>query len=339
MNDEFKVQSPKSKVQKQISSSDSGLWTLDSEPTAPSPPILNPQSWQCLSVSVPYEVTEVVADFLIELGSEGVIESERDLTQPESSITTVQGFFPLTRSHEQLFSALAQYLQRLTGEFPHLGEVKPHLSEITSDTWSHQWRGHFPPLPVGQRFLVLPPWESSTAWPERIALVINPSMAFGTGHHATTQGCLEAIEDLYRQYGPPLRVLDLGTGSGILAIALVKLEAQEVWATDIDPIALEEAQKNAIANQVAQSICLKDVTVELLPLPFTLIVANLFSSTLISLAPTLAAAVAPQGHAILSGIQLDQEADVLAAYTTPLWQLMTRYPKDEWVTLVFQRSS
>jgi ribosomal protein L11 methyltransferase len=163
-------------------------------------------------------------------------------------------------------------------------------------------------------------------------------MAFGTGHHATTQGCLVAIDDLCCQYGPPLRALDVGTGSGILAIALAKLGTPEVWAIDNDPIALDEAQKNVTTNHVAQPIRLSGAPVEDLSLPFPLIVANLFSATLTSLAPTLTSATAPHGHAILSGIQRDQETEVLAAYTPPLWQLRRRYPKEEWVTLILQRT-
>jgi ribosomal protein L11 methyltransferase len=357
----FNVQSPKPalsvaegfKVQDPLALSDSRPWTLDLGPAASSsaiqnpqsqiglPPLLggNPQSWHCLSVSVPHDVAEIVASFLVELGSEGVIESECDLTQPTSPVTTVQGFFPLTRSSEELHSTLSTYLQQLAAEFPHLGKVEPRLSEISSEAWSSQWRGHFPPLLVGQGFLVLPPWESAAAWPERIALMIDPSMAFGTGHHATTQGCLEAIEDLCRQQGPPLHALDLGTGSGILAIALAKLGAHEVWATDTDLIALDEAQKNITANHVPQTIRLSGAPVEMVPLPFSFIVANLFSSTLISLASTLTSATTPHGHVILSGIQLDQEADILLTYAAPIWQLVTRYPKDEWVTIVLQRSA
>lgn len=333
MSSTFKVQRSKSEVQEQSVACDSRLWTSASSPPS------SPQAWRCVSISVPHDVAETMASFLVELGSEGVIESERDLTQPASPVTTVQGFFSLTRSSDELCSALSQYLQQLAPVFPHLGEVEPHLSEISSDAWSGQWRGHFPPLPVGQGFLVLPPWESPAAWPTRIALVIDPSMAFGTGHHATTQGCLEAIEDLCCQYGPPLRALDVGTGSGILAIALAKRGTPEVWATDNDPIALDEAQKNATTNHVAQSIRLSGAPVDDLSLPFPLIVANLFSATLISLTSTLTSATAPHGHAVLSGIQCDQEAEVLAAYTPPLWQLVTRYPTEEWVTLILRRSS
>jgi ribosomal protein L11 methyltransferase len=162
-------------------------------------------------------------------------------------------------------------------------------------------------------------------------------MAFGTGHHATTQACLEAIELLHDRYGAPDRALDLGTGSGILAIALAKFGTQAVWATDIDPVALDEGRKNVAVNQVASVIRLSDLPLERLPTPFPLIVANLFSTTLVSLASALSTSVEQRGHAILSGIQCDQESEVLAAYSSSVWHLFNRLARDEWVTLILQR--
>lgn len=310
------------------SSSDSRPWTLDPRPL---------QRWLCLSVTVPYEAAEAVANFLVDLGSHGVVESTRDLTQPDIPTTAVQGFFPADASGLSLRDALAGHLTELSARFPTLGHPGVHVAEVTSDDWQDRWREHFPPLQVGKRLLLLPPWEPVPAQTDRIVIVIDPSMAFGTGHHATTQGCLEAIEMLHDKYGPVPRALDLGTGSGILSIALTKLGAQRVWATDIDPVALEEARKNVAVNQVAPFICISDSPTEHLPTPFPLVVANLFATTLVSLAPTMSAAVERQGHVILSGIQLDQEAEVLAAYLPPLWQLTDRFVRDEWVTLVLQR--
>jgi len=221
--------------------------------------------------------------------------------------------------------------------FPNLNHAVPHLTEVSSDAWQDRWRAHFPPIEVGKRFLVLPPWQPIPANTARIVIVIDPSMAFGTGHHATTQGCLEAIEQLHDRHGTPDRALDLGTGSGILAIALAKLGARTVWATDIDPVALAEARKNAPVNRVAPFLYLSDSPLEQLPVPFPLIVANLFSTALIALAQTMTTAVDRQGYAILSGIQQNQEASVLAAYSPPLWLLSDRLARDGWVTLVLQR--
>ena len=274
----------------------------------------------------------------MELGSLGVIESEQDFSQPRTAFTEVQGFFPIEVSGLALRDAFTQHLREILSFFPTLGQPVPRLTEVSNEAWADQWRGHFPPLEVGQRFLLLPPWETSPNASDRIQLVIDPSMAFGTGHHATTQGCLEAIEALSSEYGPFPTALDIGTGSGILAIALAKLGTPTVWATDIDLIALREAQKNGAANQVTDAIHLSDTPVEHLLTPVPLLVANLFSSTLVALAADITRLVSPNGYAILSGIQLDQEADVHAAYLPSRWHLTQRYPREEWVTLVCQRN-
>jgi ribosomal protein L11 methyltransferase len=274
----------------------------------------------------------------VELGALGVVEGSRDFQQPTTSTTEVQGFFSEEVAGEALVEALNRYVHDLADLFPHFGTPSPRLTNVTNEAWQDGWREQFPPITIGKRFLLLPPWESQPTETSRTAIIINPSMAFGTGHHATTQGCLEAIELLHEQYGAPDRALDLGTGSGILAIALAKLGARRLWATDIDPIALTEARKNSEANDVAANIQLSDQPVERLPHPFALIVANLFSDTLVTLAPTLSSALIPQGHLILSGIQRDQERDVLTAYSAPAWSLVTRFPKEDWVTLVMQRT-
>ncbi len=303
--------------------------------SGPSPPR---QRWLCLSVQVPHETAEAVANFLVELGSYGVVEGVQDFTSPQQATTEVQGFFPADTNSSVLCGTLTQYLGDLSILLPNGKRPTPSLTEVTTDTWTESWREHFPPLAVGKRFLLLPPWEPIPASPDRQAIVINPSMAFGTGHHATTQGCLEAIELLCTLHGAPSQALDLGTGSGVLAIALVKLGAQAVWATDIDPIALDEAQKNINANQAEQRVFFSHSPVEDLPGPFSLIVANLFSHTLITLAPALQTATEPRGYVVLSGIQTDQEEDVRTVYHTPDWHLFTRIDRDEWVTLVLRRT-
>jgi len=316
----------------------------DSTPETLAPRLRTPDSgprtfqrWHCLAVTVPDGAVEAVANFLVELGSTGVVEGTRDLSQPQSSLAEVQGFFPAEASGPALHTALTRYLIELAIISPELGQPVPRLTEVTSDAWQDRWREHFPALEVGRRFLLLPPWEPAPTDTDRIVIVIDPSMAFGTGHHATTQKCLAAIELLYERHGTPDHALDLGTGSGILAIALAKLGTQTVWATDTDPVALDQARKNVTVNQVAFAIQLSDLPLARLPAPFPLIVANLFSTTLVSLASAVSTSVRLSGHAILSGIQLDQESEVLTAYPPSAWHLSERLVQDEWVTLVLQR--
>ncbi len=297
------------------------------------------ERWLCLSVTVPHEAVEAVSNFLAERGSLGVIEGERDPAAPQSPTTTVRAFFAADSPGSALRSSLRRYLDQLAQLFPRLDLSQPvQLSTLGSQTWQDRWREHFQPLEVGSRFVVLPPWETAPAQTRRDCLVINPSMAFGTGHHVTTRSCLEAIEALCLAHGAPSRALDLGTGSGILSIALAHLGCPDIWALDTDPVALDEARKNLTANRITSGVRLSVQPLESLSLTFPLIVANLFAHTLIELAAPLTRATTPGGYLILSGIQTEQAADVDAAFPTPVWREQSRLVADEWVSLVRRRT-
>ena len=298
------------------------------------------EHWHCLSVTIPHEAVDAVSNFLLELGATGIVEGDHDPATPLPPTATVQAYFPDETSGPDAYAALERYLRQRASLFPDLNtqnQPSLQLSQINSAAWHEQWRGHFPPIQVGFSFLILPPWETRPTRTDRKVIVIDPSMAFGTGHHPTTQGCLEAIEALGVAHGPPQRALDVGTGSGILAIALAQLGCSDVWAIDTDPIALDETRKNLATNAISSGIHLSQETIESLPGPFPLLVANLFAKTLINLASTLAGAVASRGYIILSGIQVEQAAEVQAAFTAPTWQAVSRLDREEWVTLVYRR--
>ena len=297
------------------------------------------ERWLRVAVSVPTEAVEAVSYFLVELGSSGIAEGEWKPDTPPPARTLVQGFFPADRDSGALLASLTNSLRRIATEYPALATCVPECEVIASDIWQEQWKTHFPPLPVGQRLLILPPWEVRPAQSKREVIEINPSMAFGTGHHATTYTCLEALEALCDTYGPPAQALDLGTGSGILAIALARLGVPSVWATDIDPTAREEAQKNALVNGVATAVHISAASLNELPSPFQLVIANLFASTLIAFCPAIAQILTRSGHAILSGIQSGQAEAVLEAFSSPDWTLVEHCSKDDWATLVLRRAS
>ena len=297
------------------------------------------EQWLRIAVSVPTEAVEAVSYFLVELGSIGIAEGEWRPDTPPPVWTLVQGFFPVDRDSAALLASLTTHLRSIATEYPALATCVPECAVIASDTWQERWKTHFPPLPVGQRLLILPPWEVRPVQSQRAVIGINPSMAFGTGHHATTHTCLEALEALCDTYGPPARALDLGTGSGVLSIALAKLGVPSVWATDIDPTALEEARKNARVNGVDTAIHISAASLSELPAPFQLVVANLFASTLITLCPAITQILTRSGHAILSGIQSDQAETVLETFSAPDWTLVEHRPKDDWTTLVLRRAS
>jgi ribosomal protein L11 methyltransferase len=188
----------------------------------------------------------------------------------------------------------------------HGGVVTP----VPDEDWGEGWKKHFAPLDVG-RVRVRPSWIDAPPPPGSVEVVLDPGMAFGTGTHATTSLCLAALSDLLAER-PGAAVLDVGTGSGILAIAARKLGARRVAANDDDPKAVEVARENAARNGAEVEIVAAPL--DAIAGTFDVVVANILANTLAELAPAIAPKLAPGGVLLLSGILGPQEAEVRAAY-------------------------
>jgi len=199
--------------------------------------------------------------------------------------------------------------------------------------WATMWMTRFEPFTVG-RFLIVPPWNHDHRADYR-RLVIQPGQGFGTGHHGSTYGVLRLLDDLCEQR-PFARALDVGTGSGILAIAMRLLGVREVTAVDIDPIALENAQENTDLNHVTRHVRFSLVPIASLRRHFDLITANILSSTLIEMAPRLMHRLAPEGRLILAGILTREAESVIAAYR-PAMRCIDRRADRGWTALVLAR--
>ena len=182
----------------------------------------------------------------------------------------------------------------------------PAIAALADGNWAEAWREHFRPLTVGRRLLVAPPWDVPHA-PHRVVLIIEPGRAFGTGHHGTTAGCLDLLEGALD--GKPVEsAIDLGTGSGILAVAAARLGVARIVAVDEDPDAIAAATANAELNGVARRIeCrLGDAAgLDLSPAP--LVLANLLTAAHLKIASRYRRLLTPRGTLVLGGI-LDAEA-------------------------------
>lgn len=214
------------------------------------------------------------------------------------------------------------------------------VEELADRDWVSENQRSFQPFQVG-RFFVHPAHWSGTPPDGLVGLLIDPGMAFGTGTHATTQGCLQAIDALA---GPawPRRAIDLGCGSGILAIALAKLTGRTVLASDNDSVAVRIAQENAAVNGVAGLIEAVEAEGFDHPeigagAPYDMIVANILAQPLIALAGDVARHLAADGRVILSGLLAVQAAEVMAAYARQGLGLAQRIDGGEWSTLVLRR--
>jgi len=257
-----------------------------------------------LTVEAGEEAAEALTNFLWEQGAVGVVHEELG-----GAPARLRAFFPESPEPGTLAARVDAYLDGLHALGVPAGR-RAHLQPVADVDWAAAWREHFRPIAVGRALLVAPPWETP-ATTERVVLVIEPGRAFGTGHHGTTAGCLELLEALVAG-GPPARALDLGTGSGILAIAAARLGVADVLACDSDPDAVAAAVANATRNGVGARVHARladAATLDTGPAP--LVLANLLAAAHHALAGRYASLVAAGGALVLGGL-LDAEADGVA---------------------------
>jgi ribosomal protein L11 methyltransferase len=260
--------------------------------------------WE-LTVAVPADASEGLTNFVWELGALGVVEEETPAGAPR-----LRAFFPETADTARLSASVDRYLAALHA----LGfdaVATPAVASIADEDWAEAWRAHFAPFRVGRGLVVAPPWDTPSA-DGRAILTIEPGRAFGTGQHATTAGCLELLEDVVARERPA-RAIDLGTGSGILAIAAARLGVPEVVALDSDPDAVASASANVARNGLADRVRCRLADAADVELPAApLVLANLLAAAHHALAPRYARLVAPGGTLVAGGC-LEAEADDVSA--------------------------
>ena len=216
------------------------------------------------------------------------------------------------------------------------------VSEVPDVDWVAKVRRDLSPVEAG-RFFVYGSHDADRVPPGRVALLIEASMAFGTGHHGTTQGCLRALDRLVARGVQARDIADIGCGTAVLAMAAARVWADaEVIASDIDTVAVEVAEANLAANAMSDRVaCVEATGLDHADLaarrPYDLVFANILKGPLVALAPDIGGAVAPEGHAILSGILNEQTDDVLVAYWSAGFDEVERDVIGAWTTLTLRR--
>lgn len=286
--------------------------------------------WLELVVPVHAEAVEAVSEILTRVGHQGIaVEIPVD---PRGGLDhTVKAYLlddgEVVAKVNDVRDALG-HLQAF-GLGP-IGELVAR--EIKEEDWLESWKAQFTPLRIG-RFLVRPTWSDARVDPDLIEIVLDPGMAFGTGLHPTTQQCLVALSTI------PLEgkaVLDVGTGSGILAIAAAKRGASPVVAVDTDAISVEAARENTTRNGVM--IPVGEGSAADVPGRFDIVIANIVSPVLQLIARDLVARLAPKGMLIVTGISAPSEAQTRAAFVDAgLKTLVDRTLRDDWVGLALRR--
>ena len=271
-------------------------------------------SWIEITLVVDGEAAEAVADLLQRYGHQGVaVEQngimpdswdEGEVPPPES--LTVRAYIPDDDRVESAKKQLEEALGHMSMMYP---MPTPVYNIINEENWAEAWKVHYQPVRIGQHLLIRPRWVEMEAQPDDVVISLDPGMAFGTGTHPTTQLCLEALE-AHVQHG--YQVLDLGCGSGILAIAAAKLGASQVIGFDIDPIAVKATIENAEDNGVGDKIKAYKGSLENVITSarrFDLVVVNILAKIIIPMCDEgLGQTVRPGGKALFSGL-IEEQAD------------------------------
>lgn len=285
------------------------------------------QAWYELRVPVNEAIADSLANFLFEQGCLGIHQSQN----------TLIGYFPVTVDAEKLRAAVSRYRQALAELGLEVPAEPLRQRTVKSRDWQRLWKRHFKPVRVTERLLVKPSWRRTPSESGAVVITIDPKQAFGTGTHESTQLGLQAVERSVRRGD---RVLDVGTGTGILAIAALKLGAAYATALDIDPEAVEAARENGAANDVLDRLTLftgdlaaiADTTAA-----FDVVTANLDRRTILACLPALVASTQPGRELILAGL-LEEDEPHLAH---PLAHLNTtvkeRLVKNDWLALTLRR--
>jgi ribosomal protein L11 methyltransferase len=284
--------------------------------------------WTTVRVEIAPALAEPLASFLFDHGAGGVLTEDvaAGRVRVEASVPAGE----LAR----VSAALARWLESLGALDPDARAATVEAVPVPALDWAALARRHHRPLPVGRRLLVAPPWDVPRS-AGREVLVIEPGMAFGTGGHATTRGCLEAIETAVAG-GRVASALDVGTGSGILALALARLGVRRVVAIDVDPAVVPIARAN-LARNGAAGVAVAVGSMAAVRAAFDLVVANLLADVVIAEAPRLARAVAAGGVLVLSGILEAQAPAVRAAYAG--WRVVAERLGEGWTTVTLTRDS
>ncbi len=293
--------------------------------------------WAELCVSVRKQYAEAVAEFLIEEGSSNGIVEEKSPADKDTVI--LKAYIKNDAERDGYVNRVADFV---AGLFAAAGDVESvpaiAVNLIPDEDWNKKWKSFFQPLKITDRIVIKPSWKNYHPLEGEIIVELDPGMAFGTGTHPSTSMCLKVIDELEGMLAPQgsLRMLDVGTGSGILAIAAAKLGFTEVVGVDVDQVAVRVAQKNAEINGVTDKVAFSNTPLRMLEGQYPVVVANILPHVLIYLKDHLTPRLEAGGFLILSGILIEKAQEVKNAFAGDM-QFFKELHEEQWACLVFQK--
>jgi len=323
--------------------------------------------WHEITIHTTEEAIEMISNFLHELGAGGVtieesgtLNKQRDtsfgtwyelpLNDIPEGRATIQGYFADSTDMDGIMNQLKARVDELSDYDIDTGNPTYELKEVDDEDWANAWKQYFKPVRISDRLTIKPTWEPYEASPEEIIIELDPGMAFGTGTHETTSLCLKTLEHYIK---PGNDVIDVGTGSGVLAIAAAKLGAKGVLAVDLDPVAVSSATENVHLNDLSSRISVKlsdllgvikesgkeasEAESLNVTLPVDVVVANILADIILLFVDDVHAALKTGGLYIASGIITEKEQSVAEALQKAGFDIIDKRYDGIWVVIVARK--
>jgi ribosomal protein L11 methyltransferase len=323
--------------------------------------------WHEVTVHTTEEAIEMISNFIHELGAGGVsieesgtLNKQRDtslgqwyelpLNDIPEGRAVIKGYFSEGIAIADIMSNLQQSVAQL-GEYVETGEPTFEVKDVDDEDWANSWKQYFKPIRISDRLTVKPTWEEYTPGANELIIELDPGMAFGTGTHATTSLCLRTLESVIKEGDD---VIDVGTGSGILAIAAAKLGAKHVLALDLDPVAVSSAGENSRLNDLQSQITVKhsDLLQVLresaesgsgkqpvlgVQIPVQVVVANILAEIILMFVKDVYDVLAAGGTYVVSGVIGSKRVDVEKGLEAVGFTVTEVHEDQDWVVLIARK--
>ncbi|WP_332691373.1 50S ribosomal protein L11 methyltransferase [Halalkalibacter lacteus] len=309
--------------------------------------------WSEFSIHTTEEAVEPVCNILHEAGASGVvIEDPMDLVRewgdrfgeiyqlspddyPKEGVI-IKAYFPVNSFLAETLDEIKESINGLPMYDIDLGHNKVQIVEVHEEEWATAWKKYYKPVKVSSSITITPTWEKYEPTEEETIIELDPGMAFGTGTHPTTVLCIQALDKVI-QGGE--KVVDVGTGSGVLSIAAAKLGAKSTLALDLDYVAVESASQNVLLNRVEDVISVKQNNLlENIEGPYDIVVANILAEVIVRFVQDAAAVLKPNGTYITSGIIKRKKQEVKDALVSGGFIINEIVEMDDWVAIIAKKA-
>lgn len=297
-----------------------------------------PLSWIEVTLTVSPELCEDCGAIIFEETGQGSFSEE--ILSEAPSVSPLRAYIPRDAACREKLIQIKKRIESLHSFFPELVSPSWDLRLIFEENWQENWKRFFRPLRVCSNLIVCPTWEAFEPQEGEMVLKLDPGQAFGTGGHTSTRLCIKAIEALAAEVASRdflfSRILDVGTGSGILALTAALFQARSVLAIDNDPLAVEAAKAHVRLNRLEPVIQVELAVPENIDGPFALILANLTLNDLLPLAAVFRKLLAPGGILVTSGVLASQTRSLISPFLRNRLAFLGMDLEEEWACLRFQ---